>query len=101
MIIELNVRFKWSHLAEHMAYEKALRDQRLRLEIGRAKKEANFYSSMIEKSIHKKVKNDNNSNDNNDKRNYKQRITDEQIRNNKNNNNNNDIDFDLLSKIFK
>jgi ESF2/ABP1 family protein len=84
-----------------MAYEKALRDQRLRLEIGRAKKEAKFYSSMIEKSIHKKVKNDNNSNDNNDKRNYKQRITDEQIRNNKNNNNNNDIDFDLLSKIFK
>jgi ESF2/ABP1 family protein len=84
-----------------MAYEKALRDQRLRLEIGRAKKEANFYSSMIERSIHKKVKNDHNS-DNNDKRSYKQRITDEEIRNKKsnNNNNNNEIDFDLLNKIF-
>jgi ESF2/ABP1 family protein len=84
-----------------MAYEKALRDQRLRLEIGRAKKEANFYSSMIERSIHKKIKNNDNSSDNNEKRSYKQRITDEEIRNyKKKNNNNNDIDFDLLNKIF-
>ncbi|KAH7637804.1 pre-rrna-processing protein esf2-like protein [Dermatophagoides farinae] len=86
-------RFKWSHLAEQMAYEKALRDQKLRLEIGRAKREATFYAEMIERSRHKRaIYNDNN-------RTYKQRVTDEQIRQQKPNPN--ELDEELLESIFK
>ena len=85
-------RFKWSHLAEQIAYEKALREQKLRLEIGRAKKEATFYTEMIERSKHKKaIFNDPN-------RSYKQKITDEQIRQQKQITN--ELDEDLLNSIF-
>ncbi|XP_027200290.2 activator of basal transcription 1-like isoform X1 [Dermatophagoides pteronyssinus] len=86
-------RFKWSHLAEQMAYEKALRDQKLRLEIGRAKREATFYAEMIDRNRHKRaIYNDNN-------RTYKQRVTDEQIRQQKPNPN--ELDEELLESIFK
>ncbi|OTF81220.1 pre-rRNA-processing protein ESF2-like protein [Euroglyphus maynei] len=86
-------RFKWSHLAEQMAYEKALRDQKLRLQIGHAKREATFYTEMIERNRHKRdIYNDNN-------RTYKQRVTDEQIRQQKPNPN--ELDEELLENIFK
>ena len=85
-------RFKWSHLAEQITYEKQLRDQKLRLEINSAKREANFYSHMIERSFHKKqIYNDYN-------RITKQRLTDEQITLNKQSDK---LDEDLLLNIFK
>lgn len=43
-------RFRWTHLNERLAYEKAVRDQRLRTEIAQAKRESNFYISAVQKS---------------------------------------------------
>ncbi|XP_013177353.1 PREDICTED: pre-rRNA-processing protein esf2-like [Papilio xuthus] len=47
-------RFKWVHLSERLAYEKAAMKQRLRAEISQAKKEAHFLQNNVEKS--KKIK---------------------------------------------
>lgn len=84
-----------------MAYEKATKEQRMRFEIGQAKKETNFYTNMVEKSKRMKRINDNgNDNDNESTmRHYKQRLTDEEIRKRKKQLNN-QVDMELLSKIF-
>ncbi|XP_057663302.1 activator of basal transcription 1-like [Diorhabda carinulata] len=42
--------FKWTHLHERLAYEKAARRQKLRAEIQLAKKKSNFFASNIEKT---------------------------------------------------
>ena len=42
-------RFKWVHLNERLAYEKALHEQRMRTEVAQAKKEANHYIENVEK----------------------------------------------------
>lgn len=42
--------FKWSNLTEQIAYEKAVRDQKLRTEIDQAKREASFYLKQVEKA---------------------------------------------------
>ena len=47
-------RFKWAHLTEDIAHDKAVRDQKLRLGIGQAKKQVNFYQKMTERSNKKK-----------------------------------------------
>lgn len=76
-----------------MSYEKAMRDQRLRLEIGHAKREATFYTEMIERSRHKRdIYND-------DNRTYRQRETDDKIRRQKKDQK--ELDTDLLEQIFK
>ncbi|XP_068626296.1 uncharacterized protein [Battus philenor] len=43
-------RFKWVHLSERLAYERAAMKQRLRAEISQAKKEAHYLQSNVEKS---------------------------------------------------
>ncbi|XP_023714526.1 activator of basal transcription 1 [Cryptotermes secundus] len=43
-------RFKWVHLNERLAYERAVHQQRLRTEIAQAKREANIISHNTEKS---------------------------------------------------
>ncbi|XP_046991441.1 activator of basal transcription 1-like [Schistocerca americana] len=43
-------RFKWVHLSERLAYERAVRKQRLRAEISQAKREANYFSQNIDRS---------------------------------------------------
>ncbi|KAI8438038.1 hypothetical protein MSG28_010690 [Choristoneura fumiferana] len=43
-------RFKWIHLSERLAYEKAAMKQRLRAEISQAKKEAHYLQTNVEKS---------------------------------------------------
>ncbi|XP_076302825.1 activator of basal transcription 1-like, partial [Lasioglossum baleicum] len=43
-------RFKWIHLSERLAYERAVRKQRLQTEIAQAKREANFFSHNIDRS---------------------------------------------------
>ena len=43
-------RFKWIHLSERLAYERAVRKQRLRTEIAQAKREASFFSENVDRS---------------------------------------------------
>lgn len=42
--------FKWTHLHERLAYEKAARRQKLRAEIQLAKKKTNFFTVNLGKS---------------------------------------------------
>lgn len=81
-----------------MAYEKALQDQKLRLEIGRARHEASFYAEMIERNRHKKeIYNTDMNSDTN--RNYLQRPTESDLK--KSSNNHVELDSELLESIFK
>jgi len=42
-------KFKWGHISEKIAYEKAGREQRMRTEISQAKREASFYLENVGK----------------------------------------------------
>ena len=42
-------RFKWGHLNEKLAYERAVHNQRLRAEISQVKKESHFFIQNVEK----------------------------------------------------
>lgn len=41
--------FKWTHLNERLAYEKAARRQKLRAEVQLAKKKTNFFTANLDK----------------------------------------------------
>ncbi|GAB1868022.1 Activator of basal transcription 1 [Camponotus japonicus] len=43
-------RFKWIHLSERLAYERAVHKQRLLTEIAQAKREVNFFSHNVDRS---------------------------------------------------
>lgn len=43
-------RFKWTHLSERLAYEKAVFRQRLTAEVSQARKEAAFFQSNLDRS---------------------------------------------------
>ncbi|CAD5111660.1 DgyrCDS946 [Dimorphilus gyrociliatus] len=43
-------KFKWTHLNERLAYEKAVHQQRMRTEVSQAKKVASFFKDNVEKS---------------------------------------------------
>ncbi|CAG5083847.1 Similar to Abt1: Activator of basal transcription 1 (Rattus norvegicus) [Cotesia congregata] len=49
-------RFKWIHLSERLAYEKAVHKQRLRTEISQAKRESTFFSYNLDRSKKLKLK---------------------------------------------
>ncbi|XP_058835604.1 uncharacterized protein LOC131692521 [Topomyia yanbarensis] len=51
-------RFKWIHLSERLAYERAVFKQKLRTEIAQARKEASFFQSHLDQSegVRKKLK---------------------------------------------
>ncbi|CAH6807223.1 Abt1 [Phodopus roborovskii] len=42
-------RFTWSHLSEHLAFERQVRRQRLRAEVSQAKRETDFYLQSVER----------------------------------------------------
>jgi hypothetical protein len=42
-------RFKWIHLSEQLEYERAVHSQRLRMEITQARREAQHFSSAVDK----------------------------------------------------
>lgn len=43
-------KFKWAHLTEQLAADRAERDQKRRFEMGHAKKQVEFYQNMIQQS---------------------------------------------------
>ncbi|XP_021036234.1 activator of basal transcription 1 [Mus caroli] len=45
-------RFTWSHLSEHLAFERQVRRQRLRAEVAQAKRETDFYLRNVEQGRH-------------------------------------------------
>merc|ERR1712226_1020691 len=47
-------RFKWVHLSERLAYEAAIRQQRLRTEISQVKREAEHFKSSVESGKRKR-----------------------------------------------
>lgn len=47
-------KFKWGHLNERLAYEKAVHQQRLRTEIAKVKRESNFYIQNVERNEKRK-----------------------------------------------
>lgn len=67
-------RFKWAHLNERLAYEKAVHQQRMRTEIAQVKRETNYFIESVEKS--KKLKRKMNSFE---ERSVVQKPTDEEI----------------------
>lgn len=46
-------RFKWVHLSERLAYESAVKQQRMRTEISQVKREAEHFKSSVEKKRRK------------------------------------------------
>uniref|UniRef100_A0A8C6W4Z4 Activator of basal transcription 1 n=1 Tax=Nannospalax galili TaxID=1026970 RepID=A0A8C6W4Z4_NANGA len=42
-------RFTWSHLSEHLAFERQVRRQRLRAEVAQAKRETDFYLRSVDR----------------------------------------------------
>ncbi|KAL0117748.1 hypothetical protein PUN28_008861 [Cardiocondyla obscurior] len=51
-------RFKWIHLSERLAYERAVHKQRLLTEIAQAKREVNFFSYNVDRSKKLRKKHD-------------------------------------------
>ena len=43
-------KFKWDHLTEEIAYEKAVREQKLAQELSAARKERDFYLSRVDRA---------------------------------------------------
>lgn len=54
-------KFKWENLTEKLAYDQRMRDQKLKTELSKSKKETNFYlekvdlAKKLEKMEQKKV----------------------------------------------
>ncbi|XP_076176451.1 activator of basal transcription 1 [Ptiloglossa arizonensis] len=78
-------RFKWIHLSERLAYERAVHKQRLRAEIAQAKREANFFSHNVDRSKKLRKKQEQNGTSTFVPPTIKQRDTDAEIRSRKEN----------------
>lgn len=76
-------RFKWIHLSERLAYERAVHKQRLLTEIAQAKREVNFFSYNVDRSKKLQKKNEKGEETTFKLPEVKQRDTDNEIRNRK------------------
>ncbi|XP_043285408.1 activator of basal transcription 1-like [Venturia canescens] len=83
-------RFKWIHLSERLAYERAVHKQRLNAEIAQAKREVNFFSYNVDRSKKLRKKEQEGVPSNFIAPTIKQRDTDMEIRSRKNNHQNED-----------
>lgn len=92
-------RFKWIHLSERLAYEKAVRKQRLRTEIAQVKREVNFFSHNVDRSIKLQKKQELNGSSTFVPPVIKQRDTDAEIRSKKENEHTVDR-TDFLKSLF-
>ena len=80
----ISIRFKWVHLSERLAYERAVHKQRLRTEISQAKREINFFSHNVDKSKKMQKKEKESEPSKFPLPEYRQRETDMEIRQKKN-----------------
>lgn len=87
-------RFKWAHLNERLAYEKAVRQQRMRTEIAQVKRETNFFIESVDRS--KKIKK---KMDKLEGWNVTQRLTEDEIASRKENKHQDRTEF--LKNLFK
>lgn len=87
-------RFKWAHLNERLAYEKAVRQQRMRTEIALVKRETNFFIESVDhsKKLKKKM-------DKLEGWNVTQRVTEEEITKSKGSSQNQDR-TEFLRNLF-
>ncbi|XP_066596716.1 activator of basal transcription 1-like isoform X2 [Prorops nasuta] len=92
-------RFKWIHLSERLAYERAVHKQRLRTEIAQAKRELNFFSHNVDRSKKLKKKQMEGESTNFELPEIKQRETDFEIRKKKNGNESEDR-TEFLKSLF-
>ncbi|KYN28719.1 PREDICTED: activator of basal transcription 1-like [Trachymyrmex cornetzi] len=76
-------RFKWIHLSERLAYERAVHKQRLLTEIAQAKREINFFSYNVDRSKKLRRKHEQGEDTTFELPEVKQRDTDNEIRNKK------------------
>ncbi|KAK0084466.1 hypothetical protein PV325_006981 [Microctonus aethiopoides] len=95
-------RFKWIHLSERLAYEKAVHKQRLRAEISQAKREVNFFSHNIDRSkkLRAKAMKETGETSTFVLPNVKQRETDMEIRSKKSEVNNSEDRTQFLKSLF-
>ena len=92
VFLHVFIRFKWVHLSERLAYESAVKQQRMRTEVSQVKREAEHFKSSVEKK-RRKSKGDNISAGDAKEENaitFNQRETDAQIRKRK-------VDADITS----
>ncbi|XP_078038181.1 activator of basal transcription 1 [Augochlora pura] len=92
-------RFKWIHLSERLAYERAVRKQRLRTEVAQAKREANFFSQNVDRSKKLQKKQQRGESSTFVPPTIKQRDTDAEIRSRKENDTTTDR-TDFLKSLF-
>ncbi|XP_011642349.2 activator of basal transcription 1-like [Pogonomyrmex barbatus] len=76
-------RFKWIHLSERLAYERAIHKQRLLTEIAQAKREVNFFSYNVDRSKKLRKKHEQGAETTFELPEVKQRDTDGEIRSRK------------------
>ncbi|XP_007534644.1 activator of basal transcription 1 [Erinaceus europaeus] len=72
-------RFTWSHLSEHLAFERQVRRQRLRAEVAQAKRETDFYLRNVEQGK-RFLAADGNSDRPNGSWAFAQRLTEQELR---------------------
>ncbi|XP_025842325.2 activator of basal transcription 1 [Vulpes vulpes] len=72
-------RFTWSHLSEHLAFERQVRRQRLRAEVAQAKRETDFYLRSVERG-QRFLATDGDSSRPNGSWNFAQRPTEQELR---------------------
>merc|ERR1719312_2020982 len=73
-------RFKWVHLSERLAYESAVKQQRMRTEIAQVKREAEHFKSSVEKKRKKSKKDKVEDETSSVSFQFKQRETEKQMR---------------------